>query len=226
MAEILVLAEHVDEDVKKVTLELITLARRFGEPSVVWTGPGAEQGQARCAEYGAARMYVAAEETFDDYVTAPAAELLAQLVREKSPALVLMAGTAQGKEVAGRLAVKIDSGVLTDAVDLQPGDDGPVAEQSIFGGATIVHSRVRRGTPIVAMRPNAVAPEAEAGAAEISPVSLADAGIDPALVGLGGAATEVVDHTQRPPRQAGTVVKDEGDGGVKVAEFLATQKFI
>src|SRR5213080_1737426 len=60
----------------------------------------------------------------------------------------------------------------------------------------------------------------------VQTMSLADAGIDPALVGLGGAATEVVDHAQRPPRQAGTVVKDEGDGGVKVAEFLATQKFI
>ena len=147
MSEILVLAEHTGDDVKKVTLELITLARRFGEPSVVWTGPGAEQGQARCAEYGAARMYVAADAAVEDYVVAPAAELLAQLVREKSPACVLLAGTAQGKEVAGRLAVKIDSGVLTDAVDLQPGDDGPVAEQSIFGGSTIVHSRVRRGTP-------------------------------------------------------------------------------
>ena len=154
MTEILVLAEHVDADVKKVTLELITLARRFGEPSVVWTGPGADSGQARCAEYGAARVYVADSADFDDYVTAPAAELLAQLVQEKSPALVLVAGTAQGKEVAGRLAVKIDSGVLTDAVDLQPGDDGPVAEQSVFGGATIVHSRVRRGTPIVAMGVN------------------------------------------------------------------------
>ena len=60
----------------------------------------------------------------------------------------------------------------------------------------------------------------------VQTMSLADAGIDPALVGLGGAATEVVDHTQRPPRQAGTVVKDEGDGGAKVAEFLAAQKFI
>ena len=81
-------------------------------------------------------------------MVAPTAELLAQLVREKSPALVLLAGTAEGKEIAGRLAVKTDSGVLTDAVDLTPGDDGnPVAEQSIFGGATIVHSRVKRGTP-------------------------------------------------------------------------------
>ncbi len=159
MTEILVLAEHVDADVKKVTLELITTARRFGEPSVVWTGPGAEEGQARLAEYGAAKVYVAADSVYDDYVTNPAAELLAQLVREKSPAAVLVAGNAQGKEIAGRLAVKIDSGVLTDAVDLVPGDDGPLAEQSVFGGGTIVHSRVRRGTPIVAMRPNAVAPE-------------------------------------------------------------------
>src|SRR5947208_8098355 len=162
MAEILVLAEHVDADVKKVTLELITLARRFGEASVVWTGPGAEQGQARCAEYGAARVYVAADSVYDDYVVNPAAELLAQLVREKSPALVLVAGNAQGKEVAGRLAVKIDSGVLTDALDLQPRHDGPVAEHSIFGGPTIVHSRVRRGTPIVAMRANALPPEPKA----------------------------------------------------------------
>ncbi len=60
----------------------------------------------------------------------------------------------------------------------------------------------------------------------VQTMSLADAGIDPAAVGLAGAATEVVDHVQRPPRQAGTVVKDEGDGGVKVAEFLAAQKFI
>jgi electron transfer flavoprotein beta subunit len=60
----------------------------------------------------------------------------------------------------------------------------------------------------------------------VQTLSLADAGIDAAAVGLGGAATEVVDHTQRPPRQAGVIVKDEGDGGVKAAEFLAAQKFI
>ena len=60
----------------------------------------------------------------------------------------------------------------------------------------------------------------------VQTMTLADAGIDSAAVGLGGAATEVVDHTQRPPRQAGVIVKDEGDGGVKAAEFLAAQKFI
>ena len=60
----------------------------------------------------------------------------------------------------------------------------------------------------------------------VQTMTLAEAGIDAALVGLAGASTEVVDFAQRPPRQAGTIVKDEGDGGVKVAEFLAAQKFI
>ena len=221
MAEILVLAEHVDADVKKVTLELITLARRFGEPAVVWTGPGAAEGQARLAEYGAAKVYVAADAAFDDYVTNPAAELLAQLVREKSPALVLVAGNAQGKEVAGRLAVKIDSGVLTDAVDLQPGDNGPIAEQSVFGGGTIVHSRVTRGTPIVAMRPNAVAPEPETGDAAIEEVSLS-------AEATGAHVTNrvVAERGERPDLTEASIVVSGGRGtggaeGFGVIEQLA-----
>jgi electron transfer flavoprotein alpha subunit len=221
MAEVLVLAEHVDDDVKKVTLELITLARRFGEPSVVWTGPGADQGRARCAEYGAAKVYVAADAAFDEFVVAPAAELLAQLVAERSPVLVLLAGNAQGKEVAGRLAVKIDSGVLTDATDLTPGEDGPVAEQSVFGGATIVHSRVRRGTPIVAMRPNAVAPEAAPAAAEISPVSLAGE-----ATGARVTSQVVAERGERPDLTEAAIVVSGGRGtggaeGFQVIEQLA-----
>jgi electron transfer flavoprotein alpha subunit len=221
MAEILVLAEHAAEDVKKVTLELITLARRFGEPSVVWAGPGADGGQARCAEYGAARMYVAADAAFEDYVVAPVAELLAQLVAEKSPALVLVAGTAPGKEVAGRLAVKTDSGVLTDVVDLTPGDGGPVAGQLNFGGAIIVHSRVRRGTPIVAMRPNSVAPEPETGAAEIARVSLtADA------AGARVTSRVAAERSERPDLTEASIVVSGGRGtggaeGFSVIEQLA-----
>ena len=56
--------------------------------------------------------------------------------------------------------------------------------------------------------------------------SAAEAGIDPALVGLANAATEVIDFAERPPRQVGTIVKDDGDGGNKAAEFLTAQKFI
>ena len=220
MAEILVLAEHTGGDVKKVTCELITLARRFGEPSVVWTGPGAEEGRERCAEFGAARVYVAADPAFDNYVVAPTAALLAQLVGEKSPALVLLAGTGDGKEIAGRLAVKTDSGVLTDAVDLTPGDDGnPVAEQSIFGGATIVHSRVKRGTPIVAMRPNAVAPEPASGAAELAAVSLAGE-----VTGAKVTGRVVAERGERPDLTEASIVVSggRGTGGAEGFEIIET----
>ena len=60
----------------------------------------------------------------------------------------------------------------------------------------------------------------------VTTLGLADAGIDPGLVGLANAATEVADFADRPPRQAGTIVKDEGDGGAKAAGFLAAGKFI
>ena len=60
----------------------------------------------------------------------------------------------------------------------------------------------------------------------VQTMSLADAGIDAAEVGLANAACEVISFAKRPPRQAGTIVSDDGDGGSKAAEFLATRKFI
>ncbi|TDD14837.1 electron transfer flavoprotein subunit alpha/FixB family protein [Nonomuraea diastatica] len=175
MSEILVLVEQAEGEVKKVTLELLTLARSLGTPAAVWAGPGiTPEAKARLAEYGAETIYVASSSDIVDHVVAPKAELLAQLVAAKSPAAVLVAATAEGKEVAGRLAVKTDSGVITDAVGL---GEGFVADQSIFGGGVNVHSRVRRGTPIVAVRPNSTAPETApgAGAEEEVTVALTDA---------------------------------------------------
>ncbi len=172
MAEVLVLAERdADGGVKKVTFELLTAARRLGEPSVVWGGPGVEAAQPRLAEYGAAKVYAADSADFAGYVSAPTAELLAQLVGEKSPAAVLVAGTNDGKEVAGRLAVKTGSGILTDVVDLTAGDNGPVGTHANFGGGVTVHATVRKGTPIIAMRPGGVSAEPSAGAAEIEAVA-------------------------------------------------------
>jgi electron transfer flavoprotein alpha subunit len=169
MAEVLVLVEHLDGNVKKVTTELLTKARQLGEPSAVYIGGGFDNAKARLAEFGAAKVYVAADEELSKYVVAPKVAVLAKLVQEKSPAAVLIASGPEGKEVAGRLAVRTDSGVITDAVDLK---DDFVAEQSIFGGSTIVQAKVAKGTPIITMRPNSTAPEASTGDAAEEQVSV------------------------------------------------------
>jgi electron transfer flavoprotein alpha subunit len=171
MPEILVLAEHDGAVVKKVTTELLTLARSIGEPAVVWAGQGAADAAGRLAEFGAAKVYVAAGADFDDYVVAPKAELLARLAAGKNPGAVLVAATQEGREVAGRLAVKTGWGVLTDVTGLTA---DLTAEQQAFGGAITVRSRARSEVPIIAVRPNAVAAEpAQApGAAVVEPVEL------------------------------------------------------
>ena len=224
MAEVLVLAEHTaDGEVKKVTLELLTAARRLGSPSVVWTGPGADAGVARLGEYGAEKVYVADSADFSGYVVAPAAELLAQLVASVAPAAVLVAGTTEGKEVAGRLAVKTGSGVLTDAVDVVPGDGGPVAEQPNFGGAITVHSVVRTGTPVIAVRPNAITPEPSAGAAALEPVAFAASNAAKATIITGRIPAE---PSARPELTEAQVIVSGGRGtgsaeGFKIIETLA-----
>jgi electron transfer flavoprotein alpha subunit len=206
MAEILVLAEHDGETVKKVTLELLTLARANGEPSVVWTGEGAQAAKARLAEFGAAKVYVAESPDYADYVVAPKAELLAKLVADKTPAGVLLAATSEGREVAGRLAVKTGSGVLTDVTGIS---DGLACEQSIFGGAISVQSRVATGTPIIAVRPNAVSPEPAPGAAEIEPVS---AEISDAAKTARVTGRVVAERGERPELTEASIVVSGGRG--------------
>src|SRR5690606_24597827 len=168
MAEVLVLVDHVDGQVKKVTLELLTAARRIGEPSAVVVGEATDERKAKLGEYGAEKIYTAPAE-IDDYVVAPKAELLAKLAADKSAAAVLVSATAENKEVAGRTAVKLGSGVLTDVVDVTP---EVVAEHSIFGGAVITHAKVTSGVPVVAVRPNAIPAEPSSGAAAVEAVEI------------------------------------------------------
>jgi electron transfer flavoprotein alpha subunit len=173
MAEVLVVVEaSAAAGVKKVTLELLTIARTIGSPSAVVFG--AEQYVDRLGEYGAEKIYSASGGEVDDYLVAPKATVLADLVKRVQPAAVLLASTQEGKEIAGRLAVKLDNGLLTDAVAVAA--DG-TATQAIFAGSATVKSAVTRGLPIVTIRPNSVTPAPAPASPAVSPVevSLSDA---------------------------------------------------
>ena len=163
--EVLVLVDHADGSVRRTTYEMLTIARRLGEPSAVFVGAGIEQARDSLREYGAAKVYVLDSADLTDYLVVPQAEALAQLVAQTSPVAVLVPSSPEGREVAARLAVKTSSGLITDAVDVQSGEAGPVTTQSVFAGGFTVQARVSRGTPVITVKPNSATPEPSAGAA-------------------------------------------------------------
>src|SRR6185312_3278487 len=217
MAEVLVLVElNPDgQGVRKTTLEALTAARALGEPSaVVAGGPGAAAGaKDALAEYGAQKVYVAESPDIEGFLVAPKAEVLAKLVAEKSPAAVVIPSSPEGKEVAARLAVKTNSGFLTDVTEIT--GDG-TATQVAFAGQVIVHSKVTTGTPIYTLRGNSVTPEPAAGAA-------AEETVDVALSDAAKAVT-VVDRvveqkSSRPELTEASIVVSGGRGVASAENF-------
>jgi electron transfer flavoprotein alpha subunit len=174
MSEVLVLVEHADGEVKKVTNELLTAARELGEPAAVVVGaPGtATKLRESLAGYGAAKVYVAESDDAVSYLVTPKVDVLAALIGQASPGAVLVAATAEGKEVAARLAARTGSGLLWDAVGLAGSGDDVTATQSIFGGAFVVKSKSTKGIPIISVRPGGLEAEPATGAAAEEQVSV------------------------------------------------------
>jgi electron transfer flavoprotein alpha subunit len=165
MAEALVLVEHAEGALKKVSAELITAARALGEPAAVVVGaPGtAAPLLDGLKEAGAAKIYVAESDTVDKYLITPVVDVLAALTESSAPAAVLLAATADGKEIAGRLAARIGSGLLVDVVEVK---EGGIGVHSIFGGAFTVDAQANGDTPVITVRAGAVEAEPAAGAGE------------------------------------------------------------
>ena len=206
MAEVLVLVDHVAGTPKKVSYELLTLARSLGEPSAVVLGAGASGAAERLAAYGAEKVYVCEAEEIDAHLVAPKATVLAQLVSSASPIAVLLPSNAEGKEVAARLAVKTGSGLVTDAVGITA---DLVAEQPVFGGSVVVQSRVATGTPVITVRANSTAPVEQAGAGAVEQVTATFSETD---TGARVVESVVEDKGGRPALGDAAVVVSGGRG--------------
>jgi len=166
MAEVLVLAElDAEGALKKVTSELITAARALGSPSVVVAGkPGTADGIIDgLKEAGAEKIYVAESDTVAGYLVTPQVDILGTLVEQASPAGVLVAATVDGKEIAGRLAARLGSGVLADVIEVK---EGGIGVHSIFGGAFTVEAQAGGDVPVFSVRPGGVEAAPAAGAGE------------------------------------------------------------
>ena len=219
MAEVLVLVDAADGAVKKSTLELLTAAKSLGEPSAVVVGAPGEAAKLKdqLGEYGAAKVYVAESDDIAGYSVAPKAAALAAVAGQASPAAILLSSSPENKEVAARLAIKLDSGLIYDAVGLE----GDTATQQIFGAAVTVQSKVTQGTPIITIRPNSFAPEQSSGAAEEVAVSveLSDSDKSAKIVD-----SVVEDSGSRPQLADASVVVSGGRGIGKAENFEIIEK--
>ena len=206
MSEVLVLVDHVDGAVRKTTTELLTIARAIGEPSAVFVGSGFDAARETLAQYGAAKVYRIESPEVTDYLVAPTAEALAQLVERTSPAAVLLASNADGKEIAARLAIKTGSGLITDAVGV--GAD-LTTTQSVFAGSYTVTAKVTTGTPIITVKPNSATPEP-------APAAAADEAFEPTVSDAAKAAriteTKPREKSGRPELTEAAIVVSGGRG--------------
>ena len=212
MSEVLVVVDHADGEVKKPTYELLTIARRLGEPSAVFFG-SPDQGDAvaeKVKKYGAAKVYVVDDAQIKGFLVAPKAEALHQLAEQAAGngdlAAILLPSTFENKEVAARLAIKLGSGLITDAVDVS---DAGVTTQSVFAGNFTVQAKVTTGTPIITVKPNSAAPEESEGAGAVEAFA---ATISDAAKGAQIVATQPRESTGRPELTEAAIVVSGGRG--------------
>ncbi len=152
MSEVLILVDSVDGKVSKSTGELATFAKAIGKVNaVVFDAALVSQ----LSAYAIDNVIVCSGVDVSKFSPGPVAQSLAQLVASKSAVAVLITSTSRGKEIAGRLAVATNSGIITDATSI---DSDLITTQAVFGGSTTVHAAVTHGTTIATIRSNSIEP--------------------------------------------------------------------
>jgi electron transfer flavoprotein alpha subunit len=171
MSTVIILADFQGGAATKTTAELATVGARMGDVCAVVLAPvGQGAALAATVKQGPITSIAIVEANdFAEHGVAAVADALSHVAKAKSAVAILVASHAFGKEVAGRVAITLESGIITDAVDVA-GD--MVATQLVFGGSTTVHSTVTHGIPVITLRPNSVEADLSVSSAPTENVSV------------------------------------------------------
>ncbi len=158
--------------VRPIVLELLTRARQLGEAWAVALGPGAGRAVARLGEFGARRVIVHEDAAYRDLIARPAVAMLARLVEEHRPALILFGATYEGRDVAARLSARLDLPLVSNATAVDVAGGALEVSSPIFGGTRLVTTVLEGPEPrLVLVRPKAFAPEPAPGTPEVVTVA-------------------------------------------------------
>jgi electron transfer flavoprotein alpha subunit len=212
-----VFAEAIDAKPTSITLELLSKARELGSTvEAFYAGPSGNDIAGAVGEHGATTLFWL--DPGDALLGAPAAAALADLVASNQPDAILFGQTYDGRDVMGRLSVRLDVPVLTNATALSAEGDGLKVGTAIFGGNTLVDTEFRSGTPqLVGVRPKSFAIEpAGGGAAAVQTVAAPSIG----HAGEAKVLDRLVEEQHGPKLEdAGVVVS--GGRGLGAAENYA-----
>jgi electron transfer flavoprotein alpha subunit len=156
MAKVLVFIDTPGRALKKSSLELLTIARSLGEPAVALNGELHDDVAAALGEYGAQALYRPSAGDLDDYLVGPKASYLAAAAQTSGATIVLAENSAEGKEIAARLGIKLGAGVITDVVAVDP--DG-TAHKSVLAGSYMTTARTTTPVAVLTVKPNSITPE-------------------------------------------------------------------
>ena len=154
MSTVIFLVDHSGGKIAKASSELATFAKNIGESIAVVFAANPGEIVAQLNNLPVDKVITVSGD-WDKFGVAAIADGLAQIIADKKPNALLITSSANGKEIAARVAVKTNSGIITDAVGV---DKDLITTQSVFGGSTTVHSAVTAGVPIITLRANSIEP--------------------------------------------------------------------
>jgi electron transfer flavoprotein alpha subunit len=171
MADVFLLVDHESGKVAKTASELATFAKRGGSPVAIILAGNAEADAiaSQLAGTEVERVIAVESNDFAAHGIPAMVDALSQLVDSRKPSAVLIGSSARGKEIAGRLAVRVSSGIITDAIDIS---SEFATTQSVFGGSFTVTSKISHGIPIVTIRPSAIEGSTTSNAPTLEKVTL------------------------------------------------------
>jgi electron transfer flavoprotein alpha subunit len=163
-SDVLIYVDHEAGQPKRTALEAATkacaVARSTGGKAVaVALGAGAGDTGSRLAQYGIEDVYVNDGSVFDDYLSEPHVDVLAAVIEQARPQAALFPDTTDGRDIAARLAARLDAGLVSAVVDLVPHEAHADARETIFGGSYTTTVAVKDSPiAIFLVRPNAFSP--------------------------------------------------------------------
>ena len=156
MAKVLVFIDNPGASLKKSSLELLTLARSLGESAVALNGDLSNDAAGTFAEYGVGTILRPATDDLDDFLVAPKAAYLAAAAESTGAGIVLLDNSPEGKEIAARLGIRLNAGVITDVVAVDP--DG-TAHKSVLAGSYNTACKATTPVSVLTLKANNVTPE-------------------------------------------------------------------